>query len=132
VSVFSSIGGALKKVFGVVVPEIVTAASISAPILSIFSPPLGAFVTNLGHWMGLAEAAFTTAKQGAAKKQTVAQIAVAELPMLQEFIAEFGSNAKIPQDELGKTIDAFAAAYNQAGTFIAAMKEANKPATPAK
>lgn len=130
-SIFSAIGGALKKVFGTIAPEIGTAASIGGAVVGVWNPALGAAISKFGTWVQQVETMYETAKQGAAKKQTVAQVAMAELPQLEAFISQFGVNAKIPDDELGKTIDAFAAAYNQAGAFIEKVKELNAPAKPA-
>jgi len=128
-SFFGSIGHAIAGVFGSVVPKIGTTAGIAGGIIGIFNPAMGAFVSKIGTLITGAEAMYTTAKQGAAKKQTVSQIALAELPQLEEIIAQFGANPKIPEAELSHAIDAGVAFFNASGAFLKAMEAANaKPA----
>ncbi len=124
-SFFGSIGHAIVGVFGATIPKIGTAAGIAGGIIGLFNPALGAVVGKLSTLITGTEALYTTAKQGAAKKQTVSQIAVAELPQLEEIIAQFGANPKIPEAELSHAIDAGVAFYNSAGAFLKAIEAAN-------
>lgn len=129
-SFFGTIGHALGTVFGTVVPKIATGISVAGGILTVFDPPLGALVSRLSAIITGVEGLYTTEKAGVAKKQTVSQIALAELPHLEEIIAQFGANVKVPEAELSHAIDAFVAAYNAAGALKNAIATANaKPST---
>ena len=116
---------AFATIFGSVAPKVATAVGIAGGIITVFDPPLGALVNKLGAIITGVEGLYTTEKAGVAKKATVSQIALSEIPQLEEIVAQFGVNAKVPEAELGHAIDAFVAAYNSAGAFLKAIQAAN-------
>ena len=98
-----------------------------------YIPCAGAILGKIGTLVAGMETMVTSAQSGALKKQTVAQIAVAEIPQLAEIINQFGPNVKIPQAELSAAIDASVANYNAIAALVTAIEAQNKAATtPAK
>lgn len=97
----------------------------AAPIVSVFNPAAGAILQKIGTLVTGVETMVTSSKQGAFKKQTVSQIALAELPLLNEVIRQFGPNVKIPAAELSAAIDASVANYNAIAALIAVVEKQN-------
>ena len=135
-SFFGSIGHVLGGAFTSAVPKIATTANIASVVVGAFNPPLGAIIGKLGAIVAAMEAAYTTAKSGVQKKQTAAQIAIAEIPQLEEVISAFGANVVIPPGELGEALDAVVNANNKVQALVQAIEAANKKpaaiAAPAK
>ena len=135
-SFFGSIGHVLGGAFTSAVPKIATTANIASVVVGAFNPPLGAVLAKLGGIVAAMETAYTTAKAGVQKRQTAAQIAVAEIPQLEEVVSAFGANVAIPQAELGEAIDAVVNANNKVQALVQAIEAANKKpaaiAAPAK
>lgn len=129
--------GAVGHVF-VTVAKVATSPAATAieqsipfvgTFVSLINPKLAAVISKGTEIVNGVEALITTAQSGAAKKQTAVQIAMSELPGLQELIAEFGSGAKIPQDEVGAFLDSIVAMYNSGHKLVQAIETANaKPA----
>jgi hypothetical protein len=107
---------------------------LATPFVTILNPAAGAILGKIGSLVAGMETMVTTAQSGALKKQTVAQIAVAEIPQLAEIINQFGPNVKIPQAELSAAIDASVAGYNAIAALVTAIEAQNKAvaATTAK
>ena len=129
ISIIKGIGKGIEKVAGVAVSVAEPVIQLATPFVTILNPAAGAILGKIGTLVAGMETMVTSAQSGALKKQTVAQIAVAEIPQLAEIINQFGPNVKIPQAELSAVIDASVASYNAIATLIAAIEAQNKAAT---
>ena len=133
ISIIKGIGKGLEKVAGVAGTVAEPVIQLATPFVTILNPAAGAILGKIGTLIAGMETMVTSAQSGALKKQTVAQIAVAEIPQLAEVINQFGPNVKIPQAELSAAIDASVAGYNAIAALVAAIEAQNKVApTPAK
>ena len=136
----SKLGSGILHGLGVVAKVVTspaaTALEQSIPFvgtfMSLVNPSLAAIIAKGSAIVNGVEGLITTAQSGVVKKETAVQIAMSELPGLQELIAEFGSGAKIPPAELGTFLDSIVAVYNNGHALVTAIGVANgKPATPA-
>ena len=133
ISIIKGIGKGIEKVAGVAGSVAEPVIQLATPFVTILNPAAGAILGKIGTLVAGMETMVTSAQSGALKKQTVAQIAVAEIPQLAEIINQFGPNVKIPQAELSAAIDASVANYNAIAALVAAIEAQNKVApTPAK
>ena len=133
ISIIKGIGKGIEKVAGVAGSVAEPVIQLATPFVTILYPAAGAILGKIGTLIAGMETMVTSAQSGALKKQTVAQIAVAEIPQLAEIINQFGPNVKIPQAELSAAIDASVANYNAIAALVAAIEAQNKVApTPAK
>ena len=133
ISIIKGIGKGIEKVAGVAGSVAEPVIQLATPFVTILNPAAGAILGKIGTLIAGMETMVTSAQSGALKKQTVAQIAVAEIPQLAEVINQFGPNVKIPQAELSAAIDASVAGYNTIAALVAAIEAQNKVApTPAK
>ena len=133
ISIIKGIGKGIEKVAGVAGSVAEPVIQLATPFVTILNPAAGAILGKIGTLIAGMETMVTSAQSGALKKQTVAQIAVAEIPQLAEVINQFGPNVKIPQAELSAAIDASVANYNAIAALVAAIEAQNKVApTPAK
>lgn len=133
ISIIKGIGKGIEKVAGVAGSVAEPVIQLATPFVTILNPAAGAILGKIGTLIAGMETMVTSAQSGALKKQTVAQIAVAEIPQLAEVINQFGPNVKIPQAELSAAIDASVAGYNAIAALVAAIEAQNKVApTPAK
>ena len=130
-SIIKGIVKGIEKVASVAEKGVEPAIQLATPFVTILNPAAGAILDKVGTLIAGVETMVTTAKQGTLKKQTVAQIAIEEIPQIAEVVAQFGSNVKIPQAELSAVIDASVASYNAIATLIAAIEAQNKAATAA-
>ncbi len=128
-SIIKGIGKGIEKVASVVEKGVEPAIQLATPFVTILNPAAGAILSKVGTLIAGVETMVTTAKQGTLKKQTVAQIAIEEIPQIAEVAAQFGPNVKIPQAELSAVIDASVASYNAIATLITAIEAQNKAAT---
>lgn len=124
-TVFHGIGVAVKAVTSTAATAVVTSLQIAVPIITLVNPAAGAIANKVATAIVGVEAMITTEKQGVLKRQTVSQIALAELPQLEAVIAQFGPNVKIPPEELGAFIDASVAEYNALDKLMKAIEAAN-------
>ena len=133
ISIIKGIGKGIEKVAGVAGSVAEPVIQLATPFVTILNPAAGAILGKIGTLVAGMETMVTSAQSGALKKQTVAQIAVAEIPQLAEIINQFGPNVKIPQAELSAAIDASVANYNAIAALVTAIEAQNKVApTPAK
>ena len=133
ISIIKGIGKGIEKVAGVAGTVAEPVIQLATPFVTILNPAAGAILGKIGTLIAGMETMVTSAQSGALKKQTVAQIAVAEIPQLAEVINQFGPNVKIPQAELSAAIDASVANYNAIAALVAAIEAQNKVApTPVK
>ena len=133
ISIIKGIGKGIEKVAGVAGNVAEPIIQLATPFVTILNPAAGAILGKIGTLIAGMETMVTSAQSGALKKQTVAQIAVAEIPQLAEIINQFGPNVKIPQAELSAAIDASVANYNAIAALVTAIEAQNKAATtPAK
>ena len=134
ISIIKGIGKGIEKVAGVAGSVAEPVIQLATPFVTILNPAAGAILGKIGTLIAGMETMVTSAQSGALKKQTVAQIAVAEIPQLAEVINQFGPNVKIPQAELSAAIDASVANYNAIAALVTAIEAQNKAAaaTPAK
>ena len=133
ISIIKGIGKGIEKVAGVAGSVAEPVIQLATPFVTILNPAAGAILGKIGTLIAGMETMVTSAQSGALKKQTVAQIAVAEIPQLAEVINQFGPNVKIPQAELSAAIDASVANYNAIAALVTAIEAQNKVATtPAK
>jgi hypothetical protein len=133
ISIIKGIGKGIEKVAGVAGSVAEPVIQLATPFVTILNPAAGAILGKIGTLIAGMETMVTSAQSGALKKQTVAQIAVAEIPQLAEIINQFGPNVKIPQAELSAAIDASVANYNAIAALVTAIEAQNKVApTPAK
>ena len=133
ISIIKGIGKGIEKVAGVAGSVAEPVIQLATPFVTILNPAAGAILGKIGTLVAGMETMVTSAQSGALKKQTVAQIAVAEIPQLAEIINQFGPNVKIPQAELSAAIDVSVANYNAIAALVTAIEAQNKVApTPAK
>ena len=133
ITIIKGIGKGIEKVAGVAGSVAEPVIQLATPFVTILNPAAGAILGKIGTLIAGMETMVTSAQSGALKKQTVAQIAVAEIPQLAEIINQFGPNVKIPQAELSAAIDASVANYNAIAALVTAIEAQNKVApTPAK
>ena len=133
ISIIKGIGKGIEKVAGVAGSVAEPVIQLATPFVTILNPAAGAILGKIGTLIAGMETMVTSAQSGALKKQTVAQIAVVEIPQLAEIINQFGPNVKIPQAELSAAIDASVANYNAIAALVTAIEAQNKAATtPAK
>ena len=133
ISIIKGIGKGIEKVAGVAGSVAEPVIQLATPFVTILNPAAGTILDKIGTLIAGMETMVTSAQSGALKKQTVAQIAVAEIPQLAEIINQFGPNVKIPQAELSAAIDASVANYNAIAALVTAIEAQNKAATtPAK
>jgi hypothetical protein len=133
ISIIKGIGKGIEKVAGVAGSVAEPVIQLATPFVTILNPAASAILGKIGTLVAGMETMVTSAQSGALKKQTVAQIAVAEIPQLAEIINQFGPNVKIPQAELSAAIDASVANYNAIAALVTAIEAQNKVApTPAK
>ena len=133
ISIIKGISKGIEKVAGVAGSVAEPVIQLATPFVTILNPAAGAILGKIGSLVAGMETMVTTAQSGALKKQTVTQIAVAEIPQLAEIINQFGPNVKIPQAELSAVIDASVANYNAIAALVTAIEAQNKVApTPAK
>ena len=133
ISIIKGIGKGIEKVAGVAGSVAEPVIQLATPFVTILNPAAGAILGKIGTLIAGMETMVTSAQSGALKKQTVAQIAVAEIPQLAEIINQFGPNVKIPEAELSAAIDASVANYNAIAALVTAIEAQNKVApTPAK
>jgi hypothetical protein len=133
ISIIKGIGKDIEKVAGVAGSVTEPVIQLATPFVTILNPAAGAILGKISTLIAGMETMVTSAQSGALKKQTVAQIAVAEIPQLAEIINQFGPNVKIPQAELSAAIDASVANYNAIAALVTAIEAQNKAATtPAK
>jgi hypothetical protein len=134
ISIIKGIGKGIEKVAGVAGSVAEPVIQLATPFVTILNPAAGAILGKIGSLVAGMETMVTTAQSGALKKQTVVQIAVAEIPQLAEVINQFGPNVKIPEAELSTAIDASVAGYNAIAALVAAIEAQNEAvaATTAK
>lgn len=128
ISIIKGIGKGIEKVAGVAGSVAEPVIQLATPFVTILNPAAGAILGKIGTLIAGMETMVTSAQSGALKKQTVAQIAVAEIPQLAEVINQFGPNVKIPQAELSAAIDASVANYNAIAALVTAIEAQNKVA----
>ena len=134
ISIIKGISKGIEKVAGVAGSVAEPVIQLATPFVTILNPAAGAILGKIGTLVAGMETMVTSAQSGALKKQTVAQIAVAEIPQLAEIINQFGPNVKIPEAELSAAIDASVANYNAIAALVTAIEAQNKAvaATTAK
>lgn len=128
ISIIKGIGKGIEKVAGLAGTVVEPIVQLATPFVTILNPAAGAILAKISSLVAGMETMVTSAQAGAFKKQTVAQIAVAEIPQLAEVISQFGPNVKIPQAELSTAIDASVAGYNSIAALVAAIEAQNKVA----
>lgn len=122
ISIINGICKSIVRVVDAVDKGVEPSLQLAVPLVTILNPAAGAILGKIGVLISGAEAMVTVADQGALKKQTVAQIAAVEIPQLDQVIAQFGSNVKVPQAELSAAIDASVANYNAIAALVAAIE----------
>ena len=128
ISIIKGIGKGIEKVAGVAGSVAEPVIQLATPFVTILNPAAGAILGKIGTLIAGMETMVTSAQSGALKKQTVAQIAVAEIPQLAEVINQFGPNVKIPRAELSAAIDASVANYNAIAALVTAIEAQTKVA----
>lgn len=119
-SILSSIGTDILKGLGFAAKElpVVSKALTAAAAVIPLTAPAAAIVTTIADLVGSAEKLITTAKSGAQKQQSVAAVALEEIPTLEAIIAEFGAGAQLDPAKTARVIDAVTEVYNATADLI--------------
>jgi hypothetical protein len=118
ISVLKTIGTDALKVLGVTTSVASSVAGIA------LSPAAAAILGKINSAVVGAEALIQGAQQGAAKKESVTQILLSEIPTLEQVIQQFGSGTTFDPTALSNAIDASVANYNAIAALVASAKKA--------
>ena len=111
-----SFGAVLKTIGKDVLKGLGVAAAVETtlgPILQVVLPaPISAIAKIIDNAVMTAEATITTAQAGVAKKESVTQIIVDEIPNVEAIISTYGPNITYDKAKLSAAIDSVVAAKN--------------------
>lgn len=124
-TIFHGIGKAGEFLASKGVSAVVSGLQVAGPFVGMLNPAAGAIIAKIVSTAVGVEAMITAEQQGVLKKDTVRNIALAELPLLENVIAQFGPHVVIPEKELGDLIDASVAELNAADRLLKAIEAAN-------